>query len=171
MKQNINGLIKAAEDTSVSSLLLSAAPALFGALGGGGLGYLSGKDEDEEGNGGTRLRNAIIGAGLGGLGGGAISNELAKTILERSPLDNRAEWAKRGGLVGLMSTLAPTATLGGLGGSLLSLKLTKDKQKNGLNNAIAGALAGLGLGAFGNYNSIFGTALLHENPDLLKEKK
>lgn len=51
MKQNINGLIKAAEDTSVSSLLLSAAPALFGALGGGGLGYLSGKDEDEEGNG------------------------------------------------------------------------------------------------------------------------
>ena len=170
MKQNINGLIKAAEDTSVSSLLLSAAPALFGALGGGGLGYLSGKDEDEEGNGGTRLRNAIIGAGLGGLGGGAISNELAKNILENSGRNGRAEWGLLGAGTGVMSSLAPTATLGGLGGSLLSLKLTKDKQKNGLNNAIAGALAGLGLGAFGNYNSILGTLYLGQHPELLRKK-
>lgn len=162
MTTNMYGFIKAAGDTSLSSLAMSAAPALFGALGGGGLGYLTGQDADARGEGGTRWRNALIGAGLGGLGAGAASNYFASDLVDAFPdLKNNPGMAGTlGGIGGIGSVLLPTAGYGALLGSLASLGLTEDKQKNGFNNAIAGALAGLGLGSLGAYGT--GLGLTHK---------
>lgn len=173
MTTNIYGLIKAAADseTSMSSLALSVAPALFGALGGGGIGYLTGKDDDIRGEGGTRWRNALIGAGLGGLGAGVASNYFAKNLVNDIPeLKNNPGYAGMiGGGGGILSALFPIATLGALGGSLTSLGLTNDKQKNGFNNAVAGALAGLGLGGLATYGG--GLGLTNKIIDSVREAK
>ncbi len=63
---------------SAGSLPSWALPAGL-AVAGAGAGYLSGEDEDEDGEGGTRGRNALIGAILGG-GGGMGANWLLERL-------------------------------------------------------------------------------------------
>lgn len=93
---NIYGFIKKA--SLESSILTEAAqqaimPALIGLAGGGALGYISGNRANPYiGQEDTRLRNALIGGLLGGLGVGGAStymnyNGIGKDIINtiRSP--------------------------------------------------------------------------------------
>ncbi len=80
----VRGFVKKAISAGVAAdkamnILQGVNPALVGAvaggLGGAGLGYLSGSDEDENGE-NTRARNAIVGALVGGGAGGLAGHQM-----------------------------------------------------------------------------------------------
>lgn len=78
MNTTLYGFIKRANaGIAIQSLGEALLPALIGAGGGSVIGYLTGKDDNpRKREKGTRMRNAMIGGLLGGLGLGGYSTYL-----------------------------------------------------------------------------------------------
>lgn len=178
MNANLLGLIKCSSgqiDSWYEGLDLggSIIPALLGAAGGGAAGYLTGRDEDANGEGGTRKRNALIGALLGGsITGAGYYGLLRNWLIEEHKADERQdryykarEHTKQASTADFIENVVSAgpstsvriayhpfisipALLGLIGGGTAGYIRTKDK-KNKLRNALLSAITGATAGALG----------------------
>jgi hypothetical protein len=90
-----------AEDMKASPAEAAIVPGIMGAIPGavigGGIGALTGESEDPEtGKKGTRLRNALIGAGIGAGTTGLATGGLAALAVRRynQKIDAAEQWSK-----------------------------------------------------------------------------